>query len=360
MPEVLMTTTTRKTAVEPERATSVEVERVLNTGIRNLWYPVAASWMVGSRPVGMTRLGEQIVLWRDRAGSVRALRDRCPHRGARLSLGWNFGDRLACWYHGVEVSGDGVVTAVPAVASCPLQGKSLVRSYPAQERNGAIFLWFGDQPEAAPLPLTLPDELASGEFSAFLCTAHWKCNYRYAAENIMDPMHGTYLHAQSHSMARGDRSAEMRVRRIEHGFVFEKTTQRDVNLDWSEFGNTGTHWLRVSIPYRKDAGPGGNFSIVAILTPVDERNCRMFAWRLRKVSGWQRDAWRFLYRSRLEGLHWDVLEQDRIVLEEMASDAREHENLYQHDVGVAWLRRFLRQAAEEIVRVRRAQQRQPN
>jgi hypothetical protein len=65
------------------------------------------------------------------------------------------------------------------------------------------------------------------------------------------------------------------------------------------------------------------------------------------VSGWQRDAWRFLYRNRLEGLHWAVLEQDRYVLESLAPNARAHEFLYQHDVGMTRVRRMLRQRAQQ-------------
>src|SRR3546814_15276430 len=76
--------------------------------LRNLGYPVGPGWMVARAPVGVTRLSENIVLWRDADGQVHALEDRCPHRGARLTLGWALGDRVACWYHGVEVRHDGV------------------------------------------------------------------------------------------------------------------------------------------------------------------------------------------------------------------------------------------------------------
>jgi hypothetical protein len=54
-----------------------------------------------------------------------------------------------------------------------------------------------------------------------------------------------------------------------------------------------------------------------------------------------------MYRNRLEGLHWAVLEQDRYVLESMAPNAREHEFLYQHDVGMTRVRRMLRQRAQQ-------------
>src|SRR5689334_21220857 len=40
-------------------------EARINTGLRNYWYPVAASWNVKNAPVGITRLSQNIVLWRD-------------------------------------------------------------------------------------------------------------------------------------------------------------------------------------------------------------------------------------------------------------------------------------------------------
>lgn len=336
-----MQTTDRSADVEREAA------RILNTGMRNLWHPVAPSWQVRNAPVGVTRLGERIALWRDAEGKVHAIEDRCPHRGARMSLGWNLGDRLACWYHGVEMDGRGVCRSVPAVKSCALEGKKAIRSYPVQERAGAIFLWFGIDPEAEPAELKLPEEIEGEGWSHFLCMANWKVNYRYAVDNVMDPMHGAYLHAVSHSMAYGDKQAEMRARKTPTGLVFEKTNQQGVNFDWVEIGDTGGLWLRLSIPYRKKYGPGGSFFIVGFATPVDDENCQVYFWRCRKVSGWQRNTWRFFYRNRLEGLHWAVLEQDRIVLEVLPRDARNKEFLYEHDVGMAQVRRMLERRARE-------------
>lgn len=322
-------------------------EQYLELGLRDAWYPVLSSWEVHDNPVGITRLGENIALWRDEQGQIHAIEDRCPHRGARLSLGWNLGDRLACWYHGVEVRGDGMVTDVPAVASCPLKGSQCVKSYPVLEQHGAIFLWFGLDPAEEPEALLFPEQLGSEAWSSFLCQADWKVNYQYAVDNVMDPMHGSYLHGTSHSMADGDRSAEMKHRSTETGFVFEKVGQSGINFDWVEYGHTGAHWLRLSIPYRKEFGPGGEFWIVGYATPIDAEHTRVFFWRCRKVSGWQRDVWRFMYRNHLELLHWDVLEQDRIVLENLAPQARQHEYLYQHDVGLSRLRRIMKKQAEQ-------------
>ena len=324
-----------------------DVEQRVALGPLNRWWPVAASWMVTDKPQGLTRLGEQIVVWRDKDGTVHCVEDRCPHRGARLSMGWNLGDRIACWYHGVEVGGDGVVKDVPAVSECPMVGDKMVKSYPCFEHMDGIFVWFGDELHQEPDEFEFPEEFHSDEWAAMLCTAHWECNWTYAVDNVMDPMHGAYLHAISHSMAEGDTEAKMQVDKTDTGFVFGKSDQRDVNFDWIEYGDTGAFWLRVSpLPYRQEAGPGGNFGIMGFVTPIDEENCRVFFWRTRKVSGWQRDVWKFMYRNRLETLHWDVLEQDRVVLEGMASGARDKEFLYQHDTGLARVRRILSREAE--------------
>ena len=105
--------------------------------------------------------------------------------------------------------------------------------------------------------------------------------------------------------------------------------------------------MRLSIPYRKNAGPGGSFYIVGFVTPIDEDHAQVFFWRTRKVEGWQRDVWRFLYKNRLEGLHWDVLEQDRVVLECMAPNARDYEGLNAQDVGLTRVRRMMQKMAED-------------
>lgn len=320
----------------------------LETGLLDFWYPVAPSYMVGDAPLGITRLSQNIVLWRDADSTIRAVEDRCPHRGARLSLGWNLGDRIACWYHGVEINGEGCVADVPAMDTSPLIGKKCLRAYPAVECAGAIFLWFGNDPAAPPKPFHVPEEMTAPEYSGFLCMQNWACNHRYAIDNVMDPMHGTYLHSKSHSMAEGDKRARMTVRDTPHGLVFEKVGQRGVNFDWVEFGETSTLWMRLAVPYQKRFG-GGEFVIAGFVTPVDDAHCQVYFWRIKKVAGFARDVWRFMYRNRLEGLHWDVLEQDRAIIESLSRHARQQENLYPHDVGLARVRRLMERRAREQV-----------
>lgn len=326
------------------------VDAVLADGLKNLWYPICPSEFVGERPVSLRRLGRKIVVWRDQTtGQLHALEDHCPHRGAPLSMGIALGDRIACGYHGVQIRADGVVTSVPGSPGCKLEGARAALSFHVQEAAGAIFLYNSDVNVDNPPPLNLPEELTNdAEYSHFLCYTEWAGDYRYVIDNVMDPMHGTFLHKQSHSMQEGDSQATFGIRETDIGFVFEKEGQKGVNFDWTEWADTGIHWMRLAIPYPKTGGPGGSFTIIGSYTPIKENEAAaVFHWRVRKLApGWQRDTWRFLYRNRLEARHWAVLEQDRVVLELMEPDANKREILYQHDMGIVRLRRHLRKLAQ--------------
>ncbi|HXF34489.1 MAG TPA: aromatic ring-hydroxylating dioxygenase subunit alpha [Candidatus Acidoferrales bacterium] len=332
-----------------------DIEQLLDLGLRNLWYGLIPSSALGADPIALRRLGEDLVLWRDAGGIVHVQADRCPHRGARLSLGHVSGDRLTCWYHGVQVDGNGTIADVPALPGCPLVGRHGVRTFPSRELGGAIFAYFALDETEPPTHFGAPAEFEDPQWSHFLCSAIWKTNYRYAIENVVDPMHGSYLHSDSFTLAYGKKDDVLRIEETRDGFILERTEQRDVNFDWVEFFDSGAHWLRLDIPYPQSAGPGGPFRILGTVTPIDEHASQIFFWRLRKVTGWQRDLWRFMYRDRLEARHWAVLEQDRIMSETLPADARYHEMLYQHDLGITRFRKLLRaRAKEQIEKTRRS------
>jgi phenylpropionate dioxygenase-like ring-hydroxylating dioxygenase large terminal subunit len=319
------------------------IEELVNRGLLDQWYAAAKSVQVKANLPHATKvLGRNLVLWRDSAGALQCLEDRCPHRGARLSRGEVVGDHVACRYHGVTVDGNGTVVRVPAMPGCALEGRRAVQSFPVAEANDAVFVYFASAVHPQTLPLTLPEEFTSPEWTSILCVSPWACNYRYALDNLADPMHGSYLHADSFTLAFGAKQDQMRIERNSTGFVVTRVEQKDKNFDWTEMvTETAAPYCRLDIPYPAAAGPGGPFRIIGFVTPVDENNCVVFFWRMRKAIGLAREIWRFLYRATLEERHWHVLEQDRKILIEMPPDARQREMLYQHDVGVARLRQAL-------------------
>jgi phenylpropionate dioxygenase-like ring-hydroxylating dioxygenase large terminal subunit len=332
--------------VKVREISAEDVDTLLSMGIRNRWFALCPSDLVRDRPIPLFRLGLKLVLWREPGGAIHVQEDHCPHRGAPLSMARHLGDRLACIYHGVEIGGDGKVLSVPGSPGCKLEGQIAVKTYPSREIAGAIFAYVGDALHPEPVTFEPPPELASREYERFLCYTEWDTPSQFLIDNNLDPMHGTFLHKQSHSMAVGAVEAKFQVTRTDKGFRFEKSTQRGVNFDWSEWVDDGATYVRLDIPYPKSVGPGGSFGIISMSTPIAERRSVHFFWRNRKVQGWQRDVWAFLYRNRLEARHWHVLEQDRAVAEGIEPDASERESLYDHDVGVVQGRRWLRKEAE--------------
>jgi phenylpropionate dioxygenase-like ring-hydroxylating dioxygenase large terminal subunit len=319
------------------------LEDRVNRGLLDQWYAVAKSVQVKpGRPHAVKALGRNLVLWRDESGVLKCLEDYCPHRGARLSRGEVLGDNIACRYHGVTLDGAGTIVRVPAMPDCPLEGRRPVESFAVAEAADAVFVYFASTENPQPQPPVLPDEFSNPEWSSILCVSPWSCNYRYALDNLADPMHGSYLHADSFTLAFGAKQDTMRIERTPTGFVVARVGQQGENFDWTEMvTETAAPYCRLDIPYPPAAGPGGPFRIIGFTTPVDEGNCLVFFWRLRRAAGLAREVWRFMYRATLEARHWHVLEQDREMLTAMPADARKREMLYQHDVGVARIRQSL-------------------
>lgn len=329
----------------PQRAVGVrrvlDAEDLAATGLRDRWYPILPSHMV--RPGQMqkvTRLEVDWLLFRDARGRLSMLEDRCPHRSAPLSVGQHLGDRVACKYHGVQVDGTGTVVSVPGMPGCALEGKQVTVSLEVVEAADTIFAFIPLTADSEPTPFVLPDRLTDPEESWFLNYAEWTGPWRFYMDNVLDPMHGAFLHRESHSMSGGDTSARFRIRETDRGFFFEKTDQRGVNFDWVEYVRGSMDYVDLEIPYAESAGPGGVFGIVGMAVPIDRGNTGIFHWRTRRVEGWERDVWRFLFKTRLEEKHWQVLEQDREILEALAADADAEEHLYQHDLGVSRIRRI--------------------
>lgn len=335
-------------------ATEIDQEATarLATGLPGQWYVLAKSVQVraGGPPLPVRALGQNLVLWRDAGGQVRCLEDICPHRGAPLSRGEVIEGNIVCRYHGVMLDGDGTIVRVPAMPDCPLEGRHGAKSLAVQEANDGVFVYFPSAEQPDPPPLKLPHEFSDPDWSGFLCTGLWRCNWQLIGENTADPMHGCYLHADSFTLAYGDRQDLVRIDSAEGGFIVTRVAQVGENFDWTHVvTDESASYIRLDIPYPPAGGPGGPFRILGYMTPVDANSTRIFFWRNRQVTGLARESWRFLFRAFFEARHWEVLEQDREILEDIPVEIRGREMLYQHDAGVVRLRRSLMERARRQV-----------
>ena len=107
---------------------------------RSLWHPVASADHLVDAPLAAQLLDEPLVLWRDAAGAAHAFADRCPHRGARLSLGCVRGGELECPYHGWRFDGTGHAVAVPALPGFVPPPGHRANAHAVRERCGLLWV----------------------------------------------------------------------------------------------------------------------------------------------------------------------------------------------------------------------------
>jgi len=173
--------------------------------IPNLWYAVLESSELGAVPLGVTRLGERLVFWRDGKGAVVCLFDRCAHRGAALALGAVCeGGRIQCPFHGLEYDSTGRCVKIPANgAAAPVPEGFRMRAYPTHEEQGIIWIWWGENP---------PDKLAPPAFFEDLrgmrgwktVVDPWDNHYTKVLENQLDVVHLPFVH--HNTIGRGNRT----------------------------------------------------------------------------------------------------------------------------------------------------------
>jgi phenylpropionate dioxygenase-like ring-hydroxylating dioxygenase large terminal subunit len=168
------------------------------------WYVVMDSTQVGDRPVGVVRMGEKLVFWRDSGGKVSCLRDKCVHRGVQLSKGKVIGDHIQCPFHGLEYDSSGKVTVIPANGkNTPVPDRFQVLSYPTYEAHSFIWVWWGENP---PGDLQPPRFFADIDNSLSYGRAydHWNAHYSRVIENQLDAAHLPFVHYNT--IGRGNRT----------------------------------------------------------------------------------------------------------------------------------------------------------
>jgi len=273
---------------------------------KQLWHPVIASTQVRDAPVGVELLGEAVVLWREPGhdgghGVVHAWVDRCPHRGAKLSLGRVLhhlrGTRLECPYHGWQFAGD--AAAVQAESSCarcvhvpaapefvPPTGHAAT-AFEAREANGLVWVRLMAPESALTVELAEPPDFEPWQDEAWrqLMCGPYEVNTSAPrlVENFLDLSHFGFVHegwlgARSHAQ-------------VETGQLEERVNGLQANecKAWQPRGYAGAEggaWVayRYSVPHpfaailRKDATEGDPVSnaIALFIRPDSAESCT--AW----------------------------------------------------------------------------------
>ncbi len=166
------------------------------TFLRDAWYVAAFDYEVGRDLLARTLLGDPVVLYRTEGGDPVALEDRCCHKFLPLSKGALTGDAVQCGYHGMTYDPTGACIRIPGQPSIPPAAR--VRSYPAVEHLGMIWLWMGDPAAADRSRLfELPQYGDPGWGLSRGPLTHIRTNYLNMTDNLLDPAHVSFVHAST-------------------------------------------------------------------------------------------------------------------------------------------------------------------
>jgi nitrite reductase/ring-hydroxylating ferredoxin subunit len=163
--------------------------------MRRFWQPFLIASELKQSPIAVRLLGEDLVVFRDKSGTLGLLQKHCIHRGASLEFGIPAERGIICCYHGWHFDVDGSVLATPAEPATSLIRQNCSQgAYPVREEAGLLFAYLGPIDEMPEFPIydtfVHPSE---NKLAPFLIEA--PCNWLQIVENAADPIHNAYLHA---------------------------------------------------------------------------------------------------------------------------------------------------------------------
>jgi len=247
--------------------------------IPNQWYAVLdADEVKVGRPVGVMRMGERLVFWRDSQGRVICQRDLCAHRGAALSAGKVLGDHIQCPFHGLEYDATGRCTVIPANGrDAPVPERFRVHTYPTHEANDFVYLWWGEPHEELP-PVPWVSDLDDG-FSYGRVRDPWRTHYSRAIENQLDPVHLPFVHYNT--IGRGNRALVHGPRVVWEddnrmsAYVFNEVDRGQRPLKPEEV-STDAFRIEFNFPNLWQNHISDQVRIVVAFVPVDEENTILY------------------------------------------------------------------------------------
>ena len=179
------------TPAQNERLTRVGPGTPCGELMRRYWIPISPFAQLLENPVRKVRfLGEDLILYRDKSGTLGLIGDRCLHR--LVDLQWGIPDErgLRCPYHGWLYGKTGQCLERPMEAkSGPIERR--IKAYPVEELGGLVFAYMGPEPIPA-LPkwdlYVWPNAVRQIAINIL------DCNWLQCQENTGDPTHSVWAH----------------------------------------------------------------------------------------------------------------------------------------------------------------------
>ena len=256
--------------------------------LRRFWHPVAMSAQLDpGKPVAITILCEDLVVFRDLSGRVGVLHKHCAHRRASLEFGRIEEHGIRCCYHGWHFDIDGTILETPGEPDgSQIRHRICQGAYPAKEFKGLIFCYMGPPEDMPEFPHLDSMEIEGHELVPY--SIHSPNNWLQETENAIDPFHSVFLHG---------RISGPQFPGLEHFLELPvvKYRERDGGIVYAHARRSGNDDL-VRLRFHDYLFPnlaqnGGMFqvmdspkafgrtSLTKWVTPIDDINSRKFGWR---------------------------------------------------------------------------------
>ena len=217
---------------ENKLLTQTDPGTAMGSYLRSFWIPCMVAHEVPDAdepPVRLRLLGEDLIVFRDSAGKLGVMDERCPHRQASLFFGRNEECGIRCVYHGWKFDTDGQCVEMPSEpADSNYRHTVKAVAYAARMAGGLLWVYMGPRETLAEMPdfewLGLPLEK--------LYASRWEqeCNSIQAMEGELDSAHVGFLHrrldeidekknALSGSYFHEDRAPKWHVKDTDYGFI---------------------------------------------------------------------------------------------------------------------------------------------
>jgi 5,5'-dehydrodivanillate O-demethylase oxygenase subunit len=215
------------TREENEMLTRVGRETPAGEMLRRYWMPVAcAGELTDEKPIKAFRLlGEDLVVYRDKAGRYGVVAEQCSHRKASLAFGRVDEEGIRCPYHGWKFDRTGKCLEQPAEPEGGFKDKIKHPAYPVERLGGLLWAYLGPEPR----PLLPRWDVLTWENGKRWIEKHeiYHCNWLQPMENSVDPSHLFWLHGETAHLARstsGRYEEEHNFIPFDYGIVKQRRT----------------------------------------------------------------------------------------------------------------------------------------
>lgn len=335
--------------------------------LRRYWQPVGLVADATEVPRKLKVLGEDLVLFRDRAGQSGLVHERCAHRGASLYYGKVDEAGLRCCYHGWAFDTQGHCTDQPCE---PEGGKArhTIRQpwYPVQERYGLIWAYMGPAEKLPILPrYSVFEDLEPGEFieaddrsigggGPVICDFNWFQHF----ENVVDTYHVVVLHGWfSGDQFVKDNTAmpeKVEFSRSAYGIRVTSARRSESGQKFIRRSGVAVPNLRL-VPNPRAGAQTRRLESIGFVLPLDDTHFRVYTVARVKQRGELTS-----YRSRQNGKLWEDLteaEHQRYPgdyeAQKSQGDITWHsdEHFGTTDLGISMLRRLMKEQAAVVAQV---------